>query len=52
MRTSLIVLDSLLAVLFVARLIALKRTVEAYRPPAPLPPFRRAAPSLTITRWT
>lgn len=51
-RTGLMVVDGLLALLLVIRLVMLKRDIDSYRPPTPLRPFRAARPGLTITRWT
>lgn len=53
LRHGLAVIDFLLAVVFVMRLVKLKREILTYRPPSPLPSRRAGLQSrMTITRWS
>ena len=49
-RLALVLADGLLVGLFVLRLVRLKRAIDGYRPPSPLPYRGTLAGTLTITR--
>lgn len=49
-RFSLVLVNGLLVILLMLRLVALKREIDRYRPPSPLPPRGALTYTLTITR--
>jgi len=49
-RLGLWIINALLLALLLSRLIVLKRSVDRYRPPSPLPRGKRRVDRLTIMR--